>query len=114
MKKPVEKGNEVITITLGDCGENHYANNCSCKWIISVPEGKKIKFTFTAMDSEPNVDFVYLVDGRTAIPENIIAKFSGQNLPPIVQSNSHEVLIWFVTDKINTGQGWQFQYETVK
>ena len=26
MKKPVEKGNEVITITLGDCGENHYAN----------------------------------------------------------------------------------------
>ena len=100
-------------VTDGSAG-NHYANNCSCKWIISVPEGKRIKFTFTTMDSEPNVDFVYLVDGRTAIPENIIAKFSGQNLPPIVQSNSNEVLIWFVTDKINTGQGWQFQYETVK
>ena len=93
---------------------NHYANNCSCKWIISVPEGKKIKFTFTAMDSEPNVDYVYLVDGRIAIPENFIAKFSGQNLPPIIQSNSNEVLIWFVTDKITTGQGWQFHYETVK
>ncbi|MCK5471138.1 MAG: CUB domain-containing protein, partial [Cyclobacteriaceae bacterium] len=73
-----------------------------------------IKFTFISMDSEPNVDFVYLVDGRTAIPANFIAKFSGQNLPPIVYSKTNEVLIWFVTDKANSGQGWQFHYETVK
>jgi hypothetical protein len=26
MKKPIEKGNEVMTITFGDCGENHYGN----------------------------------------------------------------------------------------
>ncbi len=93
---------------------NNYANNCSCKWIITVPQGKRIKFTFISMDSEPNVDFVYLVDGRTAIPANFIAKFSGQNLPPIVYSKTNEVLIWFVTDKANSGQGWQFHYETVK
>ena len=93
-------------------GESNYANNCSCRWIITVPEGKRVKFTFDQMDTQANVDFVYLVDGKTAIPENFIAKFSGQNIPPVVVSRTNEVLVWFVTDKSSTGQGWHFQYET--
>ena len=95
-------------------GENNYTNNCSCRWIITVPEGKRIKFTFDQMDTQPNIDFVYLVDGKTAIPENFIAKFSGQNIPPVVVSRTNEVLVWFVTDSSSTGQGWQFQYETLE
>ncbi len=95
-------------------GENNYANSCSCKWLINVPIGKRIKFTFEKMDTQPNVDFVYLVDGKTAIKENIIAKFSGQNQPPVVVSRTNEVLVWFVTDKTSTGQGWQFYYEVVE
>ena len=95
-------------------GENNYANSCSCKWLINVPIGKRIKFTFKQMDTQPNVDFVYLVDGKTAIRENIIAKFSGQNQPPVVISRTNEVLVWFVTDKTSTGQGWQFYYEMVE
>ncbi len=95
-------------------GENNYANCCSCKWIITVPPGKKIKFTFDKMDTQPNVDFVYLVDGKTAIPANIIAKFSGNNQPPVVFSRTNEVLVWFVTDNAVTAQGWQFHYETVE
>lgn len=94
--------------------DNNYANNCSCKWIITVPPGKRIKFTFESIDTEPNVDFVYLVDGTTAIPSNIIAKFSGHNQPPEVYSKTNEVLVWFVTDKINTGKGWQFHYEAIE
>jgi hypothetical protein len=95
-------------------GENNYANLCSCKWIITVPDGKRIKFIFDQMDTQPNVDFVYLVDGQTAIPENFIAKFSGQNIPPVVISRTNEVLVWFVTDKFSTGQGWQFHYKAVE
>lgn len=94
-------------------GEFNYANNCSCRWLITVPEGKRIKFTFDRIDTQANVDFVYLVDGQTAIPENFIAKFSGQKQPPIVYSRSNVVLVWFVTDKTSTGQGWQFHYELV-
>lgn len=93
--------------------ENNYANYSSCKWLITVPEGKKIKFTFDKMDSQANIDFVYLVDGKTALVENFIAKFSGQNKPPIVFSRTNEVLIWFVTDGDTTGQGWEFHYETI-
>jgi hypothetical protein len=92
-------------------GDNNYTNNCSCRWIITVPMGKRIKFTFDQMDTQANVDFVYLVDGKTAIPENFIAKFSGQNIPPVVVSRGNEVLVWFVTDKTTTGQGWRLHYE---
>jgi len=95
-------------------GENNYANYCSCKWIITVPVGKRIKFTFDQIDTQPNVDFIYLVDGQTAIPENFIAKFSGQNIPPVVFSRTNTVLVWFVTDNFSTGQGWQFHYETIE
>lgn len=94
-------------------GQKNYSNNCSCKWIITAPMGKRIKFTFDQMDTQANIDFVYLVDGRTAIPQNFIAKFSGQNIPPVVVSQTNEVLIWFVTDKKSTGEGWQFHYEFV-
>jgi len=96
-----------------DDGSSHsnYANNCSCKWIITAPPGKRVKFTFEQMDTQANVDFVYIVDGTTAIPENFIAKFSGQNIPPVVISRTNEVLVWFVTDSFSTGKGWQFKYE---
>lgn len=94
--------------------ENNYSNSCSCRWIISVPEGKKIKFDFESMDTEPNVDFVHLVNGRTAIPDKIFAKFSGSTKPPTVLSSSNEVLIWFVTDSKNTRGGWRFNYEIIE
>ncbi|WP_320815319.1 S8 family serine peptidase [Flavobacterium sp.] len=93
--------------------ENNYSNNCSCKWIITAPEGKKIKFIFNKMATEPNIDFVYLVNGQTAIPDRIFAKFSGNNMPPIVYSATNEALIWFVTDAKTTGKGWSFKYEII-
>jgi len=95
-------------------GDNNYANSCSCKWIITAPIGKTIKFTFTKMNTQGNIDFVYLVDGQTAVPSNFIAKFSGPNMPPVVFSRTNEVLVWFVTDDTVTGEGWEFTYEFVE
>ena len=37
-----------------------------------------------------------------------------QNSSPIVTSFTNEVVIWFVTDKTGTGQGWKFHYEAVE
>lgn len=92
---------------------NNYANQSSCKWQITAPQGKKIKLNFTKIDTEGNIDFVYLVDGKSLLNENIFAKFSGTSKPPIVVSNTNEVLVWFLTDKKNTGKGWEFEYEFV-
>lgn len=93
---------------------NDYANNCSCQWILQAPVGQRIRFEFDELDTQGNVDFVYLVEGKTAIPENFIAKFSGQNKPPIVESYTNEVLVWFLTDDNATGQGWSFKYEFIE
>jgi serine protease len=95
-------------------GENMYANSCSCRWIIRAPAGKNLRIRFDQMDTQANVDYVYLVDGETAVPENIFAKFSGQNVPPVVYSRSNIVLVWFVTDGKVNGQGWRMFYDVVE
>lgn len=95
-------------------GENTYANKSSCRWIIEVPAGKKITFRFQEMDTEANVDYVYLFDGKSALMENVIAQFSGSNIPPVVTSRTNQVLVWFVTDADRAGQGWKFHYNAVE
>jgi len=77
--------------------EGNYSNNCSCKWMITAPAGKRIKFTFDELQTEAKVDFVYLVDGRTAIPQNFIAKFSGRNIPPSYSRSSHLLPTFSIT-----------------
>jgi hypothetical protein len=94
-------------------GESNYSNNCDCKWLITAPPGKTIKITFDWIHTQSNVDFIYLADGKTVIPENVFAMFSGYNTPPVVYSRTNEIVVWFVTDKTLTGRGFQFHYEFV-
>lgn len=91
-------------------GEQDYANNSSCMWQITVEEGKQVSFRFTEFDTEAAVDFVYLFDGESSIPGNLIAKFSGPGLPSAVTSRTNSVLVWFVTDGRHTGSGWTLKY----
>jgi hypothetical protein len=91
-------------------GKSDYANSSSCKWQITVDEGKRIRFNFSEFDTEAKVDFVYLFDGESTIPGNMIAKFSGPNIPPEVSSRSNSVLLWFVTDDRGSGGGWKLTY----
>jgi hypothetical protein len=91
-------------------GAQEYANNSSCMWQITVDEGKQVSFRFSEFDTEPAVDFVYLFDGESSIPGNLIAKFSGPEIPPQVTSRTNSVLVWFVSDGRNTGKGWKMTY----
>ena len=90
-----------------------YANTCDCKWQISVPPGQRIRIRFKEFDTQAKVDFVYLFDGESTVMRNIIAKFSGPNIPPEVISRTNKVLVWFVTDHTQTGNGWTLEYEAV-
>ena len=56
-------------------GSENYANNCSCKWQITAPEGKRIKLEFADFDTQAKIDFVYIFEGESTIPDNMIAKF---------------------------------------
>jgi hypothetical protein len=99
------------TITDGS-GENiQYINNVSCKWLITVSNSKKVRIEFTKIDTEPNVDFVYIFDGHGTQQENLLAKFSGNTLPPVISTFTNKALVWFVTSKQGTGDGFSLHYE---
>lgn len=95
-------------------GKNNYASNCDCRWQIRGPVGSRIEIRFPAFATEAKTDFVYLFDGDSPIPENMIAKFSGPNIPPVVTSRTHQVLVWFVTDGQTTAPGWTLEYTVVR
>jgi len=111
------KGTQFITQESGtltdNSGNENYANNSDCKWQLIVPKGKRIRIEFDSMDTQANVDYVSIFDGTATIPDNLLAKFSGTNIPPVITTLSNEVLIWFVTDGTTTGKGWKLKYEAV-
>jgi hypothetical protein len=94
-------------------GIYNYANNCSCKWLIKVPDKMRMRIEFTEMDTEANVDYVWIFEGNSTIPEYLLAKFSGQNKPPIITTLTNETLIWFVADKKKNGKGWKFKFSAI-
>ncbi len=109
--KDIQTLKDTMGVITDNSGDKDYANFCSCKWQIKVPEGKKVKIEFLEMDTQPNVDYVYIFDGNSTLQENLLAKFSGQKIPPAITSLTNEVLIWFVTDGFVTGKGWKLKYE---
>lgn len=95
-------------------GDFDYANKSVCKWIITVAQGKRIKLDFTKMNTEPNIDYVYIYDGETSLKENLLAQFSGSNKPPIIISNTNKVMVWFLSNDYVTSDGWELNYQAVE
>ncbi len=91
-------------------GEAPYANNVSCQWVITVEEGRHICLDFKEFHTRPGQDKVLIFLGSNALQENILASFSGDELPPIIVASSNQVLIWFVTDEQETDEGWKLDY----
>ena len=88
-----------------------YANNVSCKWVIKVEGSKRVKLTFTELDTEENNDQILIFHGNHPLQENLIANFSGSKLPPTIVSSYSEVLIWFITNETVTKKGWKLSYQ---
>lgn len=93
---------------------NNYANNCSCQWQLTAPKGKRIRIEMLEMNTEPNVDYLWFYDGEGTLQERLLAKFSGTEKPPIIESLTNNLLVWFLTDNINTGKGWKLKYSLVE
>lgn len=93
-------------------GSTPYAYNSDCKWQITAPPGKVVKFELSQLDTESRRDMIYLFNG-TGTHEQIMAIYSGKKLPPQLVSWSNQVLVWFVSDQQNQGQGWQAKYHFI-
>jgi len=93
-------------------GDANYTGRNDCKWQLTAPAGKKIKFNFDRFDTEPKIDQVYIFNGNST-RDPILAIFSGHKLPPPITSWGNSVLIWFITNEENNFQGWRLHYKIV-
>jgi len=93
-------------------GDNNYSYNSSCKWLITAPEGKVIRFNFTELDTESKVDKIYFFNGDKTNAD-VMAIISGNRLPPKFKTWGNKVLVWFVTDDKNQGNGWKLNYSFI-
>ncbi|NCF20860.1 MAG: S8 family serine peptidase [Haliea sp.] len=90
-------------------GPNPYSARSDCKWLITAPEGKVIRFQFDTLDTEPRTDMIYFFDGAKT-NEQVMALLSGNELPPVFTTWRNQVLVWFVSDDGTQGQGWSATY----
>jgi len=90
-------------------GPNEYSFNSDCKWLITAPEGKVIHIRFTEFDTEARTDLVYFFNGA-GTHEDIMAIFSGAEIPPELTTWHNRVLVWFITDGKVQGKGWKAEY----
>ncbi len=101
------------TLTDGS-GPADYSARTDCRWQITAPPGKVIRFRVDDFDTEAKVDVVYFFNGAAALQEQLMAALTGPGTaPPEVTTWSHQVLVWFVTDERNHGRGWQMTYRFV-
>lgn len=103
------KGTQKVTdekILEDGSGPNNYSPGSDCKWLITAPEGQVVQFDFTEFDTEAKTDFIYFFNGA-GTHEDIMARFSGPDIPPVLTTWSNQVLMWFVTNKEIQGAGWK-------
>ena len=86
-------------------GPNTYSAKSNCKWLITAPEGKVIRFQFDALDTEARTDMIHFFDGART-NEQVMALFSGNERPPVFTTWRNQVLVWFLSDEETEGQGW--------
>jgi serine protease len=93
-------------------GAATYTGRNDCKWQLTAPAGKKMRFEFEQFDTEPKIDQVYIFNGNST-KDPILAIFSGHKIPPPITSWGNSVLIWFITNEENNYQGWRLHYKVV-
>lgn len=93
-------------------GADNYANNSDCKWLITAPPGKVVRFVFDEFETEPVFDKLYFFNG-TGTHEEIMAIFSGSHPPREFVSWTNQVLVWFITDGKNRFGGWRANFTFV-
>ncbi|XP_068177209.1 ovochymase-2 [Antennarius striatus] len=91
--------------------EQNYPNAALYQWSITVPEGWRVRLTFTSFDLVPEVcgDFVQVYDGDTA-GSSSIGKFCGAKIPRPLESSKNKMVVRFKSDNILTSKGFKATY----
>jgi len=90
-------------------GNNDYANNSNCTWLIQVPEDSTILLIFNSFETESCCDELRVYNGPSSNAP-LIGEYKGSSIPSVIQSNSNELFLEFTTDGSVTADGWSVSY----
>jgi hypothetical protein len=93
-------------------GTYDYNNNTICRWLITPENATYIKLKFNQLETEPNLDFIKIYKGTSAINENLLGTFSGSNVPDTIFCPEGEMCIIFNTNGNTTYPGWSVTYKS--
>merc|ERR1719153_1812556 len=86
---------------------SYYPNSHDSTQTIEVAEGKTIRFKWTDFETEPEYDYVQIVDENGV---DITPKTWGRSLPPPSTSNSNIMHVKFHTDGDSQRTGWRLEW----
>lgn len=111
------KNPEVYTDSVGyitdGSGNKNYNNRSICHWSIEPEDAEAVVLSFIEFETESQDDFleVYEYDPLTG-NGTLLGRYSGNNLPPTLTSNTGAMFLTFFTDAAETGGGWKAMYST--
>ncbi|XP_056264194.1 cubilin [Pseudoliparis swirei] len=91
--------------------QQNYQSGALYQWRITVPEGERVRLTFTSFDLVPEVcgDFVQVYDGHKA-GSSLIGTFCGGTMPKPVESSGNTMVVRFKSDSDLTSKGFSAIY----
>ena len=94
-----------------------YPPSMSCVWVITVPNGKRVKLTFDDFSTESNYpcggngDFVEVRDGRYSYSRKT-GTYCGKSTPSVVRSSDRYMWVKFNSDSDSaTYRGFKAHYK---
>jgi hypothetical protein len=95
----------------------HYPHNTRCEWIITAPQGMKVKLSFDAMNIEScstcSCDALELYDGQNS-HATLLARYCGSNnVNGEMLSSDRYMFVKFKSDVKSSSTGFRGTYEFV-
>lgn len=99
---------KLITAPSGDISDGsedlNYNNTTYCRWLIQPPGATSITLTFSSFDVSPEDEVA--IYNRAVSPIELIAKYSGTNLPPTIVLPAGRLGVEFLSDNYSVASGW--------
>jgi N-acetyl-anhydromuramyl-L-alanine amidase AmpD len=90
----------------------NYASDERSVWVIQAAQGSTITLQFTAFELEASFDKVLIYNGPN-LNSPLLGSFTGNNIPPSIQSAGNTLTIEFRSDCATQLAGWVANYHTV-
>lgn len=93
-------------------GSENYAINSDCKWILTPQPGHDLVLEFLELDTELNVDSIFVFRGERTLQTELLMRISGAELPPRIIVEGGPALLWFTSDAQNQKAGFKVSITT--